>query len=225
MRHSLRFILLSAGGLTVLSQAVAQEMNDNDPYAKPDDSYISISGTVVNPTADTFGLDYGDGLITVEMDDWDSYNEAYGLLDGDEVVVYGRTDDDLFEVATIETGSVYVDNLNTYFYASSADEEGGAYSPHFWSAHSPLALSEATIRGTVTSIDQLEREFTVDTGLQRITVETAYLGYNPLDEAGYQKIETGDRVSVTGHFDLSFIEGREFEADSIITLDDADRSS
>lgn len=85
----------------------------------------------------------------------------------------------------------------------------------------PLTLSEATIRGTVTSVDELEREFTVDTGIQQITVETAYLGYNPLDDSGYQKIDVGDRVSVTGEFDLSFIEGREFDADSVITLSDA----
>ncbi|MDX1562738.1 MAG: hypothetical protein R3305_07410 [Gammaproteobacteria bacterium] len=50
------------------------------------------------------------------------------------------------------------------------------------------------------------------------------LGHSPLDDAGYQKIETGDRVSVTGRFDRDFIEGREFEADSVITLSDADSS-
>ena len=38
-----------------------------DPYTRPDDSWISISGTVVSPTADSFMLDYGDGLVTVEQ--------------------------------------------------------------------------------------------------------------------------------------------------------------
>jgi uncharacterized protein YdeI (BOF family) len=211
--------------MAITSLALAQGMNENDPYAQPDDSWISISGTVVDPKADRFTLDYGEGLIGVEMDDWDSYGDAYGLLDGDKVTVYGRVDDDLFEVATIEAGSVYVENLNTYFYASSDDEEGSAYSPYFWTAETPLTLSMATIRGTVTSVDEFEREFTIDTGLQEITVETAYLGYNPLDNVGFQQIDIGDRVSVTGKFDLSFIEGREFDADSVITLSDASRDS
>lgn len=47
-----------------------------DPYARADDAWISISGTVALPTASAFMLDYGDGVITVEMDDWDTYGDA-----------------------------------------------------------------------------------------------------------------------------------------------------
>ena len=60
-----------------------------DPYEQPDESWISISGTVVNPDSDSSVLDYGDGVVTVEIDDWDSYGDAYGLLDGDQVTVQG----------------------------------------------------------------------------------------------------------------------------------------
>ena len=84
-----------AGAMTAIAllagPAAAQE-----PYSKADDSWISISGTVAAPTADSFMLDYGDGVITVEMDDWDTYGDAYGLLDGDKVTVYGKIDDDLY---------------------------------------------------------------------------------------------------------------------------------
>lgn len=109
-----------------------------DPYAKPEDSWISISGTVVDPKADTFKLDYGDGVITVEMDDWDDDADAYVLLDGDRVTVYGMIDDGLFERTTIEANSVYVESLNSYFYASAADEEGDALD----SAYTPLLLGD-----------------------------------------------------------------------------------
>lgn len=44
----------------------AQDMNGNDPCAQPDESWISISGTVVAPNSDSFTLDYGEGLIAVE---------------------------------------------------------------------------------------------------------------------------------------------------------------
>jgi len=190
-----------------------------DPYAKPDDSWISISGTVASPTADSFQLDYGDGLVMVEMDDWDSYGDAYGLMEGDEVVVYGKVDDDLYEATTIEAGSVYVEDLNTYFYASSDDEEDLTY----WVVSEPLVLSRTSVRGTVTSVDAAEREFTIDIGARKLTVETEYLGYNAFDDVGFQKIEKGDRISASGAMDQDFLEGRVLDADSVITLSDADK--
>ncbi len=63
------------------------------------------------------------------MDDWDWYAEGYKLLNGEKVRVHGLIDDDLFETTKIEASSVYVQNLGTYFYASSADEED-TYVPH-----------------------------------------------------------------------------------------------
>lgn len=195
------------------------------PYAKTDDSWIGISGTVVSPEPDSFSLDYGDGVITVEMDDWDTYGDAYPLMDGDRVTVYGKVDDDLFELSSIEASSVYVENLGTYFYASSADEEDPVYAEYFWTPPAPLVLNRATLRGTVDRVNREQREFTVDTGVQQVTVETDALGHNPLDDFGFQKVERGDKVSVSGEFDVDFLDGRVFEADSVITLSDANERS
>ena len=196
-----------------------------EPYAKSNDSWISISGTVASPQPDSFSLDYGDGVIIVEMDDWDTYGDAYPLMEGDRVTVYGKVDDDLFELSSIEASSVYVEGLGTYFYASSADEEDPVYAEYFWTAPTPLVLNRATLRGTVERVDREEREFTVDTGLQQVTVETGALEYNPLDDFGFQKLERGDKVSVSGEFDVDFLQGRVFEADSVITLSDANRGN
>ncbi|MEQ8250120.1 MAG: hypothetical protein RLW61_16080 [Gammaproteobacteria bacterium] len=213
-------LVLALGTLALTHNADAR-----DPYAKPDDSWISISGTVADPGADSFTLDYGTGRITVEMDDWDDYGDAHALLEGDHVTVYGMIDDDLFEKATIEAGSVYVESLNSYFYASAADEEDTAYpmysyTPYYWATPAPIEPAVATIRGTVTGVDAAAAEFHIDTGTQRLTVETDELGYDPLDDTGYQKIEYGDRVSVSGEFDYDFLEGRVFEADAVVTLAD-----
>jgi hypothetical protein len=158
--------------------------------------------------------------VLVEFDDWDSFGEAHTLLDGDEVTVYGRIDKGLFEQAKIEAGSVYVDGLKTFFYASSADEEGDVMAPHRWVAAAPFVTNQATIQGTVSGVDADEAEITVDTGLRLVTVDLGSLGYNPLDSYGYQRIDRGDRVSVSGRFDRDFLEGRELEADTLITLDD-----
>src|SRR6056297_3223471 len=94
-----------------------------DPTEQLDESWISLGGTVTSSSADSFRLDYGDGMITVEMDDWDYDGDAFPLMDGDQVTVYGRVDQNLFANTTIEAGSVYVQDLNTFFYASAADEE------------------------------------------------------------------------------------------------------
>ena len=153
-------------GVVVAGQAAAQT---TDPYAKPDESWISISGTVVNPGADSFMLDYGDSVIIVELDDWDAYGEAHALLDGDKVTVYGRIDDDLFQLARIEAASVYLESLNTFLYASADDEEGNDYTAYFWDVPFPLVVNRATLRGSVTSVKPDEREFTIDTGLRKPT--------------------------------------------------------
>ncbi|MBB4286527.1 hypothetical protein [Roseospira goensis] len=201
---------LGATGL-VAGPALAAE-----PYAKPDDAWITLSGTVVGVAPSSFTLDYGDGVILVEMDDWDSDADAFGLVDGDTVTVYGEVDQNLFAASTIEAQSVYVQDLNTYFYASSADEEGA----DTWVTSGPVVVSEARVNGLVTAVTESEQSFVLDVGPGDITVETDLLDYNPLDDKGFQQIEEGDRVSVAGLMDNDFIEGRVLEATSVVTLVD-----
>ncbi len=201
--------------VALVSLAAAQLAAVESPYQKADETWISISGTVTEPTADSFMLDYGKGMVAVEMDDWDWYGDAYGLLEGDKVTVNGRIDDDLFETTSIEASSVYVESLGSYFYASAADEEDASYATV---VTSPVVVSTVTVRGEVTSIDTLEGEFTVDTGVKQVTVDTEELAYNPLDDKGFQQIEKGDRVSVSGEIDNDLFDTREVEADWVITL-------
>jgi len=193
------------------TSAVADKPN---PYAKPDLSWINISGKVGAVSPDTFVLDYGTGKVTVEMDDGDRDADAYKLLPGDEVTVSGRIDDDFFEKTTIEAYSVYVKNLNTTFFASALDEEGP--DRYEITTMSPLVDYHYNLVGTVT--DVRDEEFTVDTGARSLTVEVDEMPYNPLDDKGYQKIDVGDRVSVTGRLEYDLFEGREVEADTIMEL-------
>ena len=208
---------------TILSLAIAgalgvSAVQAQSPYTKPDGSYISISGTVASPSADDFTLDYGDGTILVEMDDWDNYGDAHGLMDGDKVTVFGRIDDDFFEVAKIEAGSVYVENLNAYFYASSDDEESALGHMEYHIATTPVVVSATTLYGTVKSVDVKGKEFELDIGGDTVTVDTADLGYDPLDSTGFQQIEKGDYVHVSGAMDWEFLDGRVFDAMTLVTL-------
>ncbi len=214
MKRMMSLAIAVAMGVCLLS-VVSQAM-EKDPYTKPDGSWISISGTAVGTEAhEGFTLDYGEGTVFVEMDDWDWYDESRAILEGDKVTVYGRVDDDLYETTSIEASSVYVEDRNTYYYASAADEEGAPY-VNYWVTSVPVVIGETVVRGTVTS--KSGREFTIDTGLRKLTVDTIEMGYNPLDDVGYQQIDVGDYVSVTGNMDLDFWGNRELTADSVITL-------
>lgn len=50
-------------------------------------------------------------------------------------------------------------------------------------------------------------------------MDTDELGYNPVDDAGYEKVEEGDRISVYGYMDYEFFKGRVLDALSLTTLD------
>lgn len=185
-----------------------------DPYDKADRSWISISGEVGSVTPDAFMLHYGDGAVTVEMDDFDNDADGYKLVKGDKVRVHGRIDDDMFETTSIEASSVWVSGLNTYFYASSIDEE--ELPPEV-----TISFTDSDLRvvGTIESIEG--REFTIDTGTRAMRADTAELGYNPFDDIGYQKLAVGDRVSLTGNLDNDWWESRELMVDTVVTLKDA----
>lgn len=188
----------------------------DNPVGKPDNTWTSINGTVTTIGPETFELDYGDGMITVEMDDWDSYNETFNLSDGDEVTVMGEVDTDFYETNTIEANSVYVKDLNSYFYASDVDEEEFGD----WAVRTPISPGDTTYVGNVDSVDRTAGTFTIDTGSRELTVDTQPLDYNPLDEQGFQEIEVGERVSVNGVINDEFFENRQLEADSVVTLDE-----
>jgi len=187
---------------------------DKDPYSMADNTWITISGEVESVDPDTFMLDYGDGYIVVEMDDGDRDADAYKLLKGDKVTVSGRIDDDFLETTKIEAGSVYVENIGTTFFSSSVDEETSEGLVAKISV--PVVVAETVVQGTVTDVDA--NEFTVDAGVTDLRVDVNEMPYNPLDDEGYQKIDVGDRVKVTGNIDSDLFEGQELVADTVIKL-------
>lgn len=198
--------------LATLSAMISQPaFSDSDPYLQPDETWIRLSGEVESVSEDAFILDYGDGIVTVEMDDGDRDADGYKLVNGDKVTVSGMVDDDFYETTSIEASSVYVENIGTYFFASAADEEAG-----FVEVGTPVSVSFSVLKGTVSEVN--EESFVLNTGPRRMVVEVDEMSYNPLDDEGYQKVEVGDLVSVTGSVDNDLFEGRVFEAESVVTL-------
>lgn len=205
---------LGAALVTVLVAALMSgpALAEN-PYLQPNNTWITISGEVEAVSVDSFDLDFGEGVITVEMDDGDRDADGYKLLPGDRVTVSGMIDDDFYEQTTIEASSVYVENLGTTFYASAIDEEG--INDTFVT---PVVLSRLTVRGTVSAVT--EDDFIINTGLRSLRVDIDELPYNPLDDEGYLKIEPGDYVRATGSMDDEFFEGRQLMADTVTKLVD-----
>lgn len=212
------FTGLLAAGAVVASTAANPLAAQDSPYTAPDDSWISIDGTVQDVMPDAFTLDYGESYVTVEMDDYDRDADAYALVEGDRVTVMGRIDDDLFERTTIEAASVYVEDIGSYFFASAADEEDS-----FITITAPVHISRTVVQGVVTEVS--DDEFVVNQGPAQVRVSTERMAYDPLDDEGYQQIDVGDVVTVTGQIDDDFFSENDLEADIITTLVDRNMST
>lgn len=192
---------------TVPSEVVAT-VADNSP--------IVLSGTVQSTDDDEFVLDYGDGIITVEMDGWQwSGEEGNYLKVGDNVTVSGNIDDDLFEGREIEADTVYLHNNYTYYYT-----EGSAPYPVGYTEYDEVSSMEdgsyATLTGTIASHD--DDEFVLNTMGKTMKVDISDMDDNPFDAEGYLRLKDGDRVRVYGEMDDDFFSGRELEADRIVLL-------
>ena len=95
MQNRMRNALMMAfAAAFIAAPATAQQAHPPKPYAKQDSAWISIDGTVESIMRDRFTLDYGPGVITVEMDDSTRDADGYKLMNGDKVRVTGRIDAD-----------------------------------------------------------------------------------------------------------------------------------
>jgi len=207
---------LSAAVAAGLALSATSTLANPNPYVQEDDSWLSINGTVHSISEDSFELDFGDGVITVEMDDDDRDARNYKFSKGDEVSVTGVLDDDFFTSTTIEARTVYVQDLGTTFLASAMDDDDNFSPLSDFSMTTPMDDDQATLQGQVTEIH--DDEFVLNTGNRAIRVEVDDLDLNPLDDEGYLQIDKGDYVKVIGEMDDDLFEGREFEAERVIKL-------
>lgn len=195
---------------TSLASAAAMAQNPS-PYMQPNDTWISINGTVEDVSRNAFNLNYGDGAVIVEMDDGDRDGDAYRLESGDEVTVSGLIDHDFFETTSIEASSVFVEKTNTHFYVSPRDEEDYPG----WYSFNP-APGEVIAQGVVSKVD--DDHFTINRNDESLQVSVLFMDSNPLDDVGYHRIEVGDVVQVSGDLEWRFFDNAELEADSVVTL-------
>lgn len=208
--------------LLTLCLALSMPAADASLSDKVDGEFVTLSGEVLSVSPHSFQLDTGDNIILVEMDDYDWDSDGYKLVKDDNVVVTGRVDHDFLERRKVEAGSVYVKGLDTFFYANSDDEEGDFYYyyPNIPSVYMDVPKipegASVELQGIVSKVDG--REFVLNTGLRKVTVDTSDLIYNPMDNTGYTQIDKYDRVRVSGRMEDSFFDGKEVSAKSLSEL-------
>lgn len=158
---------------------------------------VTLDGSVASVGADSFMMNYGGGAIRIELDDWDSFDEARLLRPGERVIVSGRVDDDFGTNRTVEAGSVFVSGLNTIYLASVTDEE----QLNLGTLQDNEGIGAFDYTGRITSI--AGRTFEMGTRPGVIAVDTRELTYDPFDTRGFQRLKEGDRVYVWGNLRFS----------------------
>lgn len=179
---------------------------------EPKGSWVALSGQVVSHTDNSFILDFGDGIVTVNTDNWDTVGDSWAVSDGDNVTVYGLVEAGFYQNKVINAGSIYVEDASTMVSAPVTDQQNMADSYTYFTVPADYDLQVA---GTVTSVT--DRKFTIDSGSRKVTIDTIRLGYNPLDNQGLQQIKKGDFVSVRGELKRSIFDNAAVIAESIVT--------
>jgi uncharacterized protein YdeI (BOF family) len=202
-----RTIPLTIAGLLIALAPAAAQQDKEELLGSTNTDWVSLTGKVKSVSDSSFILDYGKGEVAVEVDDFE-WRDENAVAAGDDVTVTGMVDQDFYEGRKVEASSVFVDQLDTYFYASSADEEGGYYSYPV----SDYASDDEWVTVTGTVVRREDETLTVDTGGQKLSVDVSSVGSD-------LKVDPGARVSVYGEMDdADLFEGRELVATSVVRL-------
>ena len=210
----------AAGFLTIAAAAVPAVGQQTEPTLPVGDGrWASVSGEVASIMGDGFYLDYGEGVVFVEMNDRFGFVEEIPVDVGSEVTVQGAIDNDLYEERKIEASTVYSQSRNTFYYASAYDDENGGYPTY--PITPPINVEGAsgiTVSGEVSAIEG--RKVMVEAGGIELTVDTSALDYDPTDDIGFPALDEGDLVQVTGSLSEEFLEDQILRAETVTLLND-----
>lgn len=207
--------LVAAVALAISTSSMAETMN---PHDKDDDAQVTMSGTMTKIDGDEFVLNYRDGSITIELEDWERDAEDLNFKNGAEVTVFGEIDNDLFTDSTIEAEAIYIKSTGSYYYASDS-EDAESYRNFLWSDSENYELSDMTLRGRVVSTDVDNGEFTIAVGEgEKVTVSIAALDHDVLKGEKRDPVDAGDWVRVAGRLDYEFFDGKLLRAKSVTTI-------
>lgn len=187
-----------------------------------DGSTVTLTGTVQKVDGHDFVMRHGRENIEVELEGW-NWNKPdleKHLKVGQRVTVTGEVDDDWFDEKELEAQNIYLDTEQVYFYTvdinpayvqatrdvekrrmARGDMQDGSY---------------YSVRGDIKKIDGDDIVLAANNRNYRVNLDE--LGYNPLDNQGLQRLSVGDRVWVSGEIDDNFFDGKEIDADVIVSI-------
>ncbi|MEQ8663934.1 MAG: hypothetical protein RLW62_24200 [Gammaproteobacteria bacterium] len=108
IRPGLIPLLLLLGSLAATT-AAADSHGARDSYA----------GKVTGVTDHGFEIASAGETFDITVNDWNAVSEAYPVLAGKQVTVYGKAAGD--DTQSIDASHVYVDDFKAYFFMSAAD--------------------------------------------------------------------------------------------------------
>ncbi len=196
---------------TALSAATADAASPLDSYK--DDANLMIAGTVSDLTDDEFLLNADGKMVRVEFEDWDldaDANLKNYLKNGDQVVVSGTVDKDLFEETELEADNIYFRSNYNYYYVVDTNP---AYSYDYNNYMEDG--SYVSTRGKITKISG--EEVTINANGMDMVVDTASLENQSIGEDGLN-LKVGDRIYAYGQIDKNLFDSRELSADAIIKI-------
>lgn len=202
---------------TLPAFAAKEASGDMDKVeAAPDEAKISLTGTVTSTADEEFQLEYGGGVVTVELDRFDWINDpAEILLPGENVMVTGTVDDDWFEGRELVANTLQLNDSFVYYHVDPLS----SYPIHLYGAEAAKEMRDGayvTTSGTIKNHSGDRFEVSYQNG--SIPVDVSSLGYNPFDNEGIQKLEEGDRVYVYGNVDDDFFDNKGILATGVYEL-------
>jgi uncharacterized protein YdeI (BOF family) len=193
----------------VAALATAGTAQAQDIWSARDSEWITVTGPVGQVTPDRFMIDYGAGMIPVEMDGF-AADSAARLRAGDWVTVSGRIDDALWERRSIEASSVYSSRLQERLRASARDDEGDVLG--YTLIDTPDQGEWVGVTGEVVSTSMDGSSAVIDTGPMTLRMDLTGLSTPML-------ADRGDWISVYGRLDDADLwDARELEAVSVVIL-------
>lgn len=189
--------------------AVSQSQQNSDK------STVAISGTIAKAEAkDSFLLDYDSGKARVEMDGWHKVNNREKVREGDKVRVYGRMSQDSDQTPTIKAKSLYLPNLGVRYDGDSGGSD--AMGEADLESAQEVNSGDIAVTGRVKEID--DQTFTMNSGDQALTVDTADMDYDPLKHPGLRDraVRVGDLVTVRGTLAGDLSEQGKLQAEAVV---------
>ena len=212
MTSALKLKLTGSTHMAGLSKPVNTSEREN-PHLQADDNWISISGTVESVSANWFLLSYGRDSIAVEMDGSDFDPDSSILMKDDEITLSGIVDDDIFNESSIQAASVYVEKLDTSFYAKYASTNDFSYS--VWSI-SQVEAGEVNIQGSVTAVN--DGSLHLNTGSKSLIIDIEEKLSHALLNNHFKSIKEGDMVRVRAAINEDLFDRKEIIAASAMVL-------